>query len=97
MCADVPKILDFGDMDSQKWLEYANYKPFPLSLGYRSKAPRCWPPRSAWRGVRSVYGDHARRMADARDYRTGVATDWFPNGVDAEFFCPDRGRCDPTP
>ena len=32
---DVPKILDFGDMDSQKRLEYANYKPFPLSLGYR--------------------------------------------------------------
>jgi hypothetical protein len=32
---DVPKILDFGDMDSQKWLEYAHYKPFPLSLGYR--------------------------------------------------------------
>lgn len=31
----IPKILDFGDMDSQKWLEYANYKPFPLSLGYR--------------------------------------------------------------
>ena len=32
---DTPKILDFGDMDSQKWLEYARYKPFPLSLGYR--------------------------------------------------------------
>ena len=30
----IPKILDFGDMDSQKWLEYARYKPFPLSLGY---------------------------------------------------------------
>ena len=31
----IPKMLDFGDMDSQKWLEYAHYKPFPLSLGYR--------------------------------------------------------------
>jgi len=27
----IPKILDFGDMDSQKWLEYSRYKPFPLS------------------------------------------------------------------
>ena len=27
----IPKILDFGDMDSQKWLEYARYKTFPLS------------------------------------------------------------------
>ena len=31
----IPKILDFGDMDSQKWLEYVRCKPFPLSLGYR--------------------------------------------------------------
>ena len=30
----IPKILDFGDMDSQKWLEYRRFKPFPLSLGY---------------------------------------------------------------
>jgi hypothetical protein len=29
----VPKILDFGDMDSQKWIEYAAYKPFPVSWG----------------------------------------------------------------
>ena len=35
---DVPKILDFGDMDSQKWLEYARSKPFPLSTGYRLEA-----------------------------------------------------------
>ncbi len=27
----VPKILDFGDMDSQKWLAYGPMKPFPLS------------------------------------------------------------------
>ena len=30
----VPKILDFGDMDSQKWLEYARTRAFPLTLGY---------------------------------------------------------------
>src|SRR5262249_12569972 len=28
------RILDYGDMDSQKWREYSRYKPFPLSLGY---------------------------------------------------------------
>jgi sugar transferase (PEP-CTERM/EpsH1 system associated) len=94
---DVPKILDFGDMDSQKWLEYANYKPFPLSLGYRSKATRCWPPRSAWRAVRPVHRDHARRVADAAGLRHRRGTDWFPNGVDAEFFCPTDGSTTPTP
>ncbi len=30
----VPKIIDFCDMDSCKWLVYAKQKPLPLSLGY---------------------------------------------------------------
>lgn len=30
-----PKLLDFVDMDSQKWLSYGNVRPFPLSIGYR--------------------------------------------------------------
>ena len=86
---DIPKILDFGDMDSQKWLEYANYKPFPLNLGYRLE------------GIKLVAEE--KRLARAfdlctattraewqtlEDYRTGCATDWFPNGVDSEFFAP---------
>ena len=33
----VPKILDFGDMDSQKWLLYSKVHAFPLSLGYLVK------------------------------------------------------------
>ena len=28
------RIIDFGDMDSQKWREYAGHRPFPLSFGY---------------------------------------------------------------
>lgn len=86
---NVPKILDFGDMDSQKWLEYANYKPFPLSLGYR------------FEGVKMLAAE--RRLARRFDlctattraewetlngYSTGADTDWFPNGVDTAFFCP---------
>jgi glycosyltransferase involved in cell wall biosynthesis len=30
----IPKILDFADMDSQKWLDYAKFKRFPLAMGY---------------------------------------------------------------
>ncbi len=30
----IPKILDFGDMDSQKWLIYGQVRAFPLSLAY---------------------------------------------------------------
>ena len=92
----IPKILDFGDMDSQKWLEYANYKPFPLNLGYRLE------------GIKLVAEE--KRLARAfdlctattraewqtlEDYRTGCATDWFPNGVDSEFFAPSPEPYDP--
>ena len=93
---DVPKILDFGDMDSQKWLEYARIKPFPLSLGYQ------------FEGLKMLAAE--KRLAAKFDlctattkaewqtlngYNTGAATDWFPNGVDAGFFSPDGSAYDP--
>lgn len=86
---NAPKILDFGDMDSQKWFEYARYKPFPLSLGY-------W-----WEGKRLLAEE--KRLARSFDFCTattraewetlcsyGVETpsDWFPNGVDSSYFAP---------
>jgi sugar transferase (PEP-CTERM/EpsH1 system associated) len=93
---DVPKILDFGDMDSQKWLEYARYKPFPLSLGYR------------WEGMKLLAEE--KRLARRFDFCTattraewetlkgyGVDTpsDWFPNGVDSQYFAPADEPYDP--
>jgi len=86
---DVPKILDFGDMDSQKWLEYSAYKPWPLSWGY-------W-----WEGQRLLAEE--KRLARRFDFCTattraewetlksyGIDTpsDWFPNGVNASMFAP---------
>ena len=85
-----PKILDFGDMDSQKWLDYARSKPFPLSAGY-------------WLEGRKLVAEEARlaRQFDLctattraewetlEGYGTGTPSDWFPNGVDSEFFAPD--------
>ncbi len=86
---DVPKILDFGDMDSQKWLEYANYKPFPLSLGYRLEGTKMLAAekRLAQRFDLCTATTRAE-WETLESYRTGVPTDWFPNGVDADFFCP---------
>ena len=85
----VPKILDFGDMDSQKWLEYAHYKPFPLSLGYRLEGRKML--AAEQRLARRFDLCTATTRAEwetLESYATGVATDWFPNGVDAEYFCP---------
>lgn len=87
----VPKIMDFCDMDAQKWLEYARYKPFPLSLGY------------ALEGRKLAREEHriARRFdlctlatraeqATLDGYGTGARTDWFANGVDADHFAPSH-------
>ncbi|MBX6393240.1 MAG: TIGR03087 family PEP-CTERM/XrtA system glycosyltransferase [Burkholderiales bacterium] len=94
----IPKILDFGDMDSQKWLEYARYKPFPLSAGYWLEGQKLW--REEKRLARRFDFCTATTRAEwetLNGYRVDVPTDWFPNGVDHEFFSPgdepyDAGR-----
>ncbi|HSQ05267.1 MAG TPA: TIGR03087 family PEP-CTERM/XrtA system glycosyltransferase, partial [Burkholderiales bacterium] len=92
----IPKILDFGDMDSQKWLEYVCYKPFPLSLGYWLEGRKMM--REEKRLARLFDLCTATTRAEWRtleSYETGVATDWFPNGVDHEYFAPDGTAYDP--
>ncbi|EXI68191.1 MAG: sugar transferase, PEP-CTERM/EpsH1 system associated [Candidatus Accumulibacter adjunctus] len=92
----VPKILDFGDMDSQKWLEYANYKPFPLSLGYRLEGNKMLAAEKRLAASFDLCTATTRaEWQTLEDYRTGVATDWFPNGVDAAFFSPAAEAHDP--
>ncbi len=93
---DIPKILDFGDMDSQKWLEYVNYKPFPLKAGYWLEGSKM--EREEKRLARLFNLCTATTRAEwetLESYSTGVSTDWFPNGVDADFFRPDGEGYDP--
>lgn len=93
---DMPKILDFGDMDSQKWLEYARYKPFPLSAGYWLEAKKL--EREERRLALQFDLCTATTRAEwetLEGYRTGVATDWFPNGVDNAYFVPSDVDYDP--
>jgi sugar transferase (PEP-CTERM/EpsH1 system associated) len=90
-----PKILDFGDMDSQKWLEYARFKPFPLSLGYQLEGAKM--ERAERRLARRFDFCTATTRAEwqtLESYRTGVASDWFPNGVDSAYFAPTDGPYD---
>lgn len=93
---DVPKILDFGDMDSQKWLEYANYKPFPLSLGYRLEGRKMeWAEKRLARRFDLCTATTRAEWETLESYGTGAQTDWFPNGVDADYFSPTDGQYDP--
>jgi sugar transferase (PEP-CTERM/EpsH1 system associated) len=85
----IPKILDFGDMDSQKWLEYAGHKPFPLSAGYLWEG---WRMRAEEKRLARRF-DFCTTITRAEhqtllDYGIDTPSDWFPNGVDNGFFAP---------
>ncbi len=85
----MPKILDFGDMDSQKWLDYARFKPFPLAAGYWLEGRKL--ERLEKRLARHFDLCTATTRAEwetLEGYSVGVATDWFPNGVDGTYFAP---------
>ena len=85
----IPKMLDFGDMDSQKWLDYARFKRFPLSLGFALEGRKLM--REEARLARRFELCTATTRAEwqtLEGYGTGVATDWFPNGVDSTYFSP---------
>lgn len=87
---DIPKILDFGDMDSQKWLEYVRYKPFPLKLGYWLEGSKMEREERRLAQLFDLCTATTRAEWETLEgYGTRVATDWFPNGVDADFFKPD--------
>jgi sugar transferase (PEP-CTERM/EpsH1 system associated) len=83
------RVLDFCDMDSQKWREYSRHKPFPQSAGYRLEALKLERAEA--------------RLAPAFDLCTCATpaelqtlqhlapqarADWFPNGVDSTLFQP---------
>jgi hypothetical protein len=92
---DIPKILDFGDMDSQKWLEYAGVKRFPLSLGYRLEGRKLRRAEmNLARGFELCTCTTRAEFDTLESYRTGTPADWFPNGVDLEFFTPTDGPYD---
>jgi sugar transferase (PEP-CTERM/EpsH1 system associated) len=92
----VPKILDFGDMDSQKWLEYARTRRFPLTLGYRLEGTKLERAEAAFARAFDLCTCTTRAEHDTlAGLGTGVATGWFPNGVDSDYFAPATAPCEP--
>jgi sugar transferase (PEP-CTERM/EpsH1 system associated) len=86
----VPKILDFGDMDSQKWLEYVRYKPLPMSLGYWLEGKKMEREEKRLAGQFDLCTATTRAEWETLEsYGTALGSDWFPNGVDHAYFAPD--------
>jgi hypothetical protein len=85
----LPKLIDFCDVDSRKWLDYTAFKPFPLTVGYRWEGWRMTAAeRRLARKFDAVTVATAGELATMRDLGMAARGDWFPNGVDTEFFTP---------
>ncbi|MGH8501170.1 MAG: TIGR03087 family PEP-CTERM/XrtA system glycosyltransferase [Gammaproteobacteria bacterium] len=93
---DTPKILDFGDMDSQKWLAYACFKPWPASFGYRLEGHKLEVAERALTKRFDLCTCTTRvELETLNRFSTGTQTDWFPNGVDHDYFRPSTEPYDP--
>jgi len=88
---NIPKIMDFVDMDSAKWLIYAKFKPFPLNLGYWYEGVKLRRAEKLLAQKFTVSTCITQTELDTlNDYQLTIDGDWFPNGVDFEFFCADH-------
>jgi len=95
---DLRRVMDFVDIDSDKWRQYAPTKSWPLSWLYRreSKKLLAWERRVAAEFDASLFVSAAeaadfRRLAPESAARVG----FFHNGVDADYFSPERAYDNP--
>jgi sugar transferase (PEP-CTERM/EpsH1 system associated) len=94
--APFPTVVDYIDVDSEKWRVYAERKPWPLSWLYRIEADRLQ--RYEWELARahaeSVFV--AQNEADVfRRSIAGVSARAIPNGVDLDYFRRPAGDAGP--
>jgi sugar transferase (PEP-CTERM/EpsH1 system associated) len=86
------RVIDFVDIDSDKWRQYAEKKPWPMSLLYAHEAKQLlrYEQHVAQAFDASLFvsqpeADLFKRLAPVSQLKTG----FFSNGVDTEYFCPD--------
>jgi sugar transferase (PEP-CTERM/EpsH1 system associated) len=95
---DARRVVDFCDVDSDKWRQYAEQKSWPMSWLYRHEARQLL-----------AYERHVARACDASlfvsapeaDLFKGLAPEsaakigFFNNGVDTDYFSPERSYVSP--
>jgi len=92
----IPKILDFGDMDSQKWLDYSKIKPYPLNVGYWLEGTKMQRAEERLARKFDCCTCTTKVEKDTLDsYNSNPDTAWFPNGVDLEYFQPTTDSYEP--
>lgn len=98
LAGGVPVLVDFVDVDSAKWTQYADHHRWPMSWVYRREGERllAYERAAAARVAHSFFATEQeaalfRRLAPECAGRVG----WFGNGVDADHFAPDPSRASP--
>lgn len=96
--ADARRIIDFVDVDSDKWTQYARDKRWPWSWLYRREGRELlrYERRTAHAFDASLFVSPAeatlfRRCAPESNDRIG----YYSNGVDTDYFSPDRAYDNP--
>ena len=86
---EVPTLMDFCDVDSRKWLDYLAFKRWPMTLGYRWEAWRmAAAERRIAKSVDAVTVATRGEVAALAEAGVTERVDWFPNGVDVDYFTP---------
>jgi sugar transferase (PEP-CTERM/EpsH1 system associated) len=87
---DIPKVMDFVDVDSEKWRQYAELRRPPMSWIYRTEALRLahWEEQIARTFDHSiVITERESRLLRGRESDRRISV--ISNGVDLEFYSPD--------
>jgi hypothetical protein len=85
----IPKVLDFGDMDSQKWLTYSRFRGFPWSAGYLLEGTKLQRAEVALARKFDFCTCTTRaELETLQGYGVPTPCGWFPNGVDLTYFQP---------
>lgn len=87
------RMLDFGDLDSGKWLDYAQWRGFPLRYGYAIEARKL----RAYEKTLAESFDYCTlttqgELEEFEKLRVARPHSVIPNGVDNEYFHPNGRR-----
>jgi sugar transferase (PEP-CTERM/EpsH1 system associated) len=94
--AKLPRVIQFSDLDSQKWRLYAEQSRFPRSAVYRVEAERLLRhERHIGMTFDCSLFCSARELEDFRRLAPGVPSGCVRNGVDVDYFHPSGGQHDP--
>lgn len=96
--AGMRRVIDFCDVDSDKWRQYALQKPWPMNWLYRHEARQllCYEREVAREFDASLFVSAPeaalfRELAPESSERIGH----FSNGVDTEYFSPEHDLANP--